>query len=213
MNRTVTIQNIGCILLICFLFSGCSPKKKIALYEKSRDALTCIAVLPTQTPVNWKDSISFKQAQDLDQGAAFADSVLKKRLGGSGHFRFVDEPQLGGPLKHKRGARLEQLRFAGKTMSCNGVLVLTLNRYLQRVGSSYSVESAASAALELELISTHNGRPLCWLRFDETQEPLLSNLFSMKKASKRGFKWVQVEELVGNGIEELLTKCPYIILR
>lgn len=213
MNRTVVLRYIGYTLLVCFLFCGCTPKKKIAFYEKSRDAITCIAVLPTQTPVNWKDSISFKQAQDLDQGAAFIDSILKKRLGNSNHFRFVDEQQLGGSLKQKRGVRLEQLRFAGKTMSCNGVLVLTLNRYRQRIGSNYSIESAASAALELELISTHNGRPLCWLRFDETQEPLLSNLFSIKKSSKRGFKWVQVEELAGKGVEELLTKCPYIILR
>jgi len=206
------MQNICTILLVLLLFSGCSPKKKVAFYGKSRDALTCIAVLPTQTPVNWKDTVSFKQAQEFEQGAAFIDSVLQKRLGSS-HFRFVDEQQLGGSLKHKRGARLDQLRFAGKTMSCNGVLVLTVNRYRQRVGSSYSIDSASSVALELELISTHNGRPLCWLRFDETQEPLLSNLFSLEKASKRGFKWVQVEELAGNGIEELLTECPYIVLR
>ncbi len=212
MNRAMNISVFSLVLLIAFLITGCSGKRQVSYHEKSRDELSCIAVIPSQTPVNWNDSISYEQARELEKGAALVDAVLKERLAGSKFFRFVEEDQLDHAMKRKGKERLASLRSVAKTISCNAILSVTVNRYRQRVGGSYSVDVAASAALELELISTFNGRRLCNESFDETQEPLLSNLLSMKKASRRGFKWVKVEELTRNGINELLTKCPYTVL-
>ncbi len=213
MNRKPCIQLIAVFALILLFLPGCSGKHKVTLQEKKKDSLGCIAVIPTETSIDRSEHISYQQAQLLEQGAAHIDTILMDRLGGTGKFRFATRKQMDAAMTGEAGVRLDQLKSVANTLSCNGVLTTSINRYRQRVGSAFSVDTAASATIQMELISVVDGRVLWEDVFQETQQPLLSNLFSFKKASQRGFKWITVEELAHSGVEELLAKCPYIVVK
>ena len=80
----------------------------------------------------------------------------------------------------------------------------------ERDGGDYSVNQPASVSFKYQLIHVPTGTTLCLGVFDETQQTLLSNLFSFSKASSRGFKWVKAEQLAREGLHEKLNDCRYL---
>ncbi len=200
----------GVTLYILLFLLGCSGKHLAPVKEMELDALTCIIVTPTATPVNLNENISYQQAQTLEKGAAIIDTIIMEKLGGSKQFRFATQKQMDAALSENKQLRMDQLRTVSNTLSCNSVLTTDVNRFRERIGSVLAVDSAASATIQMKLISVANGRVLWEDVFQETQQPLFGNLFSLSKASRRGFKWVTVRELASSGLEELLIKCPYI---
>ena len=62
----------------------------------------------------------------------------------------------------------------------------------------------------MRLVNTRDGGVLWQSMFKETQQSLMSNLMSFDKAESRGFKWITVEELVRQGINEKIEECPYL---
>ena len=210
MNRKHSTLVIVAFALVLLFLPGCSGKKKVAVQEEKKESLACIAVIPTETPIDLNVHISYQQAQPLEKGAAHVDTILMETLGGTGQFRFATQKQMDAAMDGKKGVRLDQLKSVANTLSCNGVLTTSVNRYRQRVGSALSVDSAASATIQMKLISVVDGQVLWEDVFNETQQPLLSNLFSFNKASQRGLKWITVEELASDGVKEMLARCPYI---
>jgi len=209
MNRVLLGKLLG-IFLCVFLLAACSGKRQVVVQEKSVKPLTCIAVLPTDTLIDRQKNVSYEQAENLENGATQVDSILVDKLSSKRKFRFITQKQVDAVMTVIKGDQLEQLRLIADKFSCDGVLATSISRYRQRVGSALSVDSAASATVHMKLISSSSGQVLWEDVFNETQEPLLSNLFSLKKVAKHGFRWITVEELVGNGVEELLAQCPYI---
>ncbi len=213
MNRALHVQLVCVFLCVLFFLPGCSGKRQVSVTEKERKPLACIAVIPAKTPINVNENISFQQAQMFEKGAFHVDTILKDKLSATGQFRFVTQKQMDAVISGKTVAHPDQLRLVAKTLSCNVVLTTHINRYRQRVGGAFSVDSAASATIQMKLISIVDGRVLWEDVFHETQQPLFSNLLGIGKASRRGFKWITVEELTRSGVEELLEGCPYIVIK
>lgn len=210
MYRTSFLGLAGIVLGVLILLSSCSGKRSAPVKEKEKRALSCIAVTLTETPVNRKEKISYEQAQALEKGAAFVDGLLAEQLSGSSRYRFATQKQMDAAYSSKMNNKLEHLKKVAGKLSCDGALTTFVDEYRQRIGSSYSVDTAASISIQMKLISVADGQVLWNGSFQETQEPLFSNLFSLGKISRRGLKWLTVEELTTSGVEELLKGCPYM---
>jgi len=63
-------------------------------------------------------------------------------------------------------------------------------------------EQPASVTMDFFLLDVKNQRVARRFRFDETQQPLLSNLFDVDKFVARGGKWISGEELAREGLAQ-----------
>jgi hypothetical protein len=98
----------------------------------------------------------------------------------------------------------------GKELNADFVMVGTLFRFEERIGSSLGVEKPASVAFDLHLFRLRDGARVWDATFDETQKPLSDNLFQIGSFFRSGAKWLTAEELAGVGINEVLKKLPEV---
>lgn len=207
------------LLLKVFLFycavlilSSCATQQEAP--EKNSDRavgkIGSFVVLPTEIPVDADRKLSSSEADSLGRGAQYIDSVLVDELKSVQGARFLNANQVEGFSPDMSGNRLDLIKKICQKLRCDAVLITVVNRYHQREGGDYAADNPASAAFSLQLVRADDGQVIWRGNFDETQESLLSNLFSFSKAQNRGFKWVSVEELVRQGVHDRLDTCPYI---
>ena len=195
------------------LIGACTSKTQLPTEEERSEAqqrVPCIIVLPVETRVNSDSSMTYEQAALLEKGAAHMDSVLAEAVVGKNNVRMLSSRQLASLLPGDTGSQLKLIKKIGSELNCGAILTTELSVYRQRVGGSYGADSPASAVFSMKLISTRDGRVLWHSMFNETQQSLMSNLLSFGRAENRGFKWITVEELVRQGVNETLQQCPYL---
>ena len=198
-------------LVLTFSMSACAITDNDDTRELAPlPELTCVAVLPTAVPnLNNNGIFSDARKQSLRDGALFLNSALAEDIGGRPEFKLLSEDDLDAILGDPWGGRILQIRDIGQATGCGAVLQTSLSRYKERVGSSMSVTSPASAAFSMELIGVETGVVLWTSSFDESQKALFEDIFSFNKAQKRGFKWLSVEELTRGGLKSRLKDFPY----
>ena len=96
----------------------------------------------------------------------------------------------------------------GREYSADAVIAGYVYRYLERVGTRYSVKSPASVAFGIHLLSVKDGRILWSGHFDETQHSLSENLFHLKTFIKRKASWITADEMAASGLEDILRTFP-----
>lgn len=99
------------------------------------------------------------------------------------------------PVSYFRDAAVE----AGRKLGVDAVFTGVISEYTERKGSGAGVESPATVAFSVELLSTKDGSILWETYFTETQRPLLDNLYEIDKFFKRGAKWITADELAREG--------------
>lgn len=201
-------------VICCAVVLLCSCAAQQEMSEKNTDKavrkISRFVVLPTEIPVDADRKFSSSEAGNLRKGALYIDSVLADELKTVQGAQILNAVQMDGFSTKVTGNRLDMIRDIGQKLHCEAVLMTVLNRYHQREGGDYAADNPASASFLLQLVRVEDGQVIWQGNFDETQETLLSNLFSFGKARDRGFKWVSVEELVRQGVHERLASCPYI---
>jgi len=199
------------LCLMSLALSSCSSLVSVDEPKKLGDLpeVSCVAVLPATVPVQHSETLSAAKKKSLLEGAAFLDSVLAEELGGRTEFRILTEQQLDAILGDPWGGRAQQVRDIGQATRCGAVLETSLSRYRERVGSTMSAEVPAAAAFSMELLSVETGIVLWASSFDESQKALFEDIFSFEKAQRRGFKWLSVQELAGDGLKDRLSSFPY----
>lgn len=197
---------------VVFLLSACAGSSSgvDTGAGKTVKKLSCLIVLPTQTPVNTDSKMTSKEAENLRQGAAFMDGVIADELKSFPGSRLLSAAQVEGLLNGVVTNQMEMIKRIGKALQCDAILTSTITRFRERQGGEYAVDSPASAAFTMELIRVDDGKVLWRGNYEETQESLLSNLLSFGKALSRGFKWITVEQMVREGVHERLSNCPYL---
>ncbi len=120
----------------------------------------------------------------------------------------LSEDQLEALLGNATGNRQQLIQVAGEKLNCQAALLITLKRFRERLGDEYSVSEPASVAFEYRLVSTGDGKLLCFGQFDETQQSVMENILAIGKAIKRGFKWITVAELTREGLRSKFENCP-----
>jgi len=96
----------------------------------------------------------------------------------------------------------------GRENNADAVILGYVYRYIERVGTRYSVKSPASVAFGFHLLSVKNGRILWSAHFDETQHSLSEILFNLKAFIKRKASWITADEMATSGLEEILKTFP-----
>ncbi|MBU3947660.1 MAG: hypothetical protein KJ826_05510 [Proteobacteria bacterium] len=101
-------------------------------------------------------------------------------------------------------AEINKIAEIGQSVGADAVFLGHIYRFKQRIGTSYGVESPASVAFDLHLISVSERRIIWSGHLDETQRPLSENLFEIGTFIKRGGKWVVAEDLATSGLDDML---------
>jgi hypothetical protein len=156
-----------------------------------------IMVLPVEAP-----NLEFKE--DL---AAFT-TLLQEYFGDRQNVELLSEDQLESLLGSTTGNQQQLIRVAGEKLNCQAALLITLERFRERLGDEYSASEPASLAFEYRLVGTSDGKLLCYGQFDETQQPVSENVLAIGKAIRRGFKWITVAELAREGLRGKFESCP-----
>ena len=213
MKRTHRLfLKVGLFCCAALLFSSCAGTQDSTGRQTDKDIkkLTCLIVLPTETPVDTDRKMSFAEASTLRKGALFIDGVIAEELKNFKGARLLSASQVERFASERSGNRLGMIKAIGRELKCDMVLLTMVNRFHQREGGEFAAENPASAAFSMDLVRVDDGQVMWKGGFDETQESLLSNLLSFGRAESRGFKWVTVEELARQGIHERLSTCPYL---
>jgi hypothetical protein len=135
------------------------------------------------------------------------DSLIAEYADGLPHARIISESELEGMLNAFSGSRLDQARRVGVQAGSDAALSICVKRFISRDASQ---SRPASVAFDYQLIDVSSGQVLCAGAFDETQQPLLYNIFSLKRAASRHFKWISAEELAREGLVDKLESCVYL---
>ncbi|MDX9895972.1 MAG: hypothetical protein RBS34_11025 [Desulfofustis sp.] len=202
------------VMLLAALFLGaCASPSTLPSDEQRQEALgkvPCLVVLPVRPQLGDEAAADYNRAAELERGAAYMDTVLTAQLAGRSHVRVLSERQITS-LIPEQGVLSGDLidRVAGE-LKCNAVLVTSLERFSQRIGGDYGVDQPASVVFTMKLHDVRQGAVLWSAMFAETQQSLLSNLMSLKTATRRGLKWITAEEMAEQGIIDKIRECPYL---
>lgn len=172
--------------------------------------LSCIAVIPAVTSVDKDDTVRYEEARLLEKGAAHATSYMADTLSSNPKVRMINSAQMSAAVREVSGGVSGTIKALGEKVNCEGILITTVRRYVQRDGTELAVDTPASADFKMVLRHAPTGAMLWTADFQETQEPFLSNIFSYNKAQKRGFSWITAEELLEQGLQQRLDDCPYL---
>ena len=210
------ISNILAVVMLCGLLSfltSCFGRSVSSTADPGKDIrpLNAVVVLPADTAGGSAGGEQGNDSDSLRKGAGFIDLTMVDIMKDFGNVRVLSASQIESLMdEDNRDNSADVIGHLGKILHCDAVMVTTVHRYRQRVGSELAIESPASASFQMRLVDVKTRAVLWSADFDETQESLLSNILSFNKAQSRGFKWVTVENLVAQGLKELLAGCPFL---
>jgi hypothetical protein len=210
------ISNILAVVMLCGLLSfltSCSGRSVSSTADPGKDIrpLNAVVVLPADTAGGSAGGEQGNDSDSLRKGAGFIDLTMVDIMKDFGNVRVLSASQIESLMdEDNRDNSADVIGHLGKILHCDAVMVTTVHRYRQRVGSELAIESPASASFQMRLVDVKTRAVLWSADFDETQESLLSNILSFNKAQSRGFKWVTVENLVAQGLKERLAGCPFL---
>ncbi len=96
----------------------------------------------------------------------------------------------------------------GGDYKADAVLAGYIYRFRERKGSRFSVETPASVAFVLHIISV-SGQRIVWTgSFDETQQSLFENLLQIKTFIKRKASWITAEHMADAALTDLIEALP-----
>ena len=205
--RCAVLVLAGC----SFMLAGCGVKGDVQVDtdHSQLSRINCIGVLPASSMIEGQIPIYVPEEKNSRLGIEVMNEILSEQLGGKDKIRFVGLDQVSSLELTGGESSLELATMVGKNIDCNAILESTVKRFTQRVGGRYSVESPASVAFEMTLISIEDGSILWSAKFDEVQKSVMENLLEWKKANTRGFVWVTAEELMQEGVRGKLAGSPY----
>jgi len=122
-------------------------------------------------------------------------------------FRFVPDLTVADTLDTPEVRRADSLAdravALGKEVGADGVIFGRVLRFRKRVGTQFGATEPASVSFELALVAVSSGEVVWRGRFDETQEPLSSNLLNWWMFWNAGPRWMSAAELTGLGVDRL----------
>lgn len=166
-------------------------------------------ILIVSTISETSDTLTEEQIEELYVGGAFIDTVLHADLQDDPRIEFtgnmVDLPS----LPEVNGGTYNTALKLGRETGVDAILIPTISRFKQRKGTTMAVDTPAAASFRLRLISIKTGHVLWVGSFDETQQSLMGDLFSIGKVFDRGMKWITVGDMVQTALKNKINECPY----
>lgn len=202
------------LAIVILLFTSCATKSP----EKKAEKITpikSISILPVEVVVDRSKQLSKGDAEQLEKGKDVLNRLIAEYFAGfegMESITFVSESKIEAmDIDFSRcPTYLSQVKMICQNIGSDAALAFSLHRYIEREGTTYSAIQPASVHFEYKLFDTKTGRVLTASRFDETQQALFENLFKFSQASKRGFKWIKVEDFTREGLHQKLQNDSYL---
>lgn len=201
------------VLLGIATLSACAISSGRDNQARVLEPVTRIAVMPvTLSAASAELPNSYVKDNGLQKGAELATRIIADTLSGHPKVVLLTKNQVTSATPEVAGGFSGAIATLGETFHAEAVLVTEIHTFKQREGNEYASEAPASAAFSMVLYHTGKKSVLWSADFQETQESLLENIFTIEKVQKRGLKWITVEELLSQGIKDRLAECPYLAL-
>jgi hypothetical protein len=230
MKKQMGFWMIAAGSLLTMLINGCTPRPvtthdQLMLPETGRES---IAVMPFLTgkhdsrideAINATLDCAVSQlcfnTQDVRSGAdttltRYMQEALEQRLGE----RVIP---LEKAYRASEGLTIDQTidtprsltTRLGEKLKADHVIVGTVWRYRERVGTARASSSPASVAFVVYIIRVTDGRLLWKTVYSRTQKPLSDDILHARTFFKQGARWLSVDELARFGVNEVVEKFPY----
>lgn len=154
--------------------------------------------------------VTAKNAETAQHLAEFT-AQLREYFGKNPRVVMLGDDQLQALLDAATGTNRELVQVAGEKLGCRSALLITLERYRERLGDEYSATDPASLAFEFRLVNIADGQVVCFGQFDETQQAVSENILAIGRAFTRGFKWITVADLTREALPRKFTGCPELV--
>lgn len=197
-------------LLLLLLASACSLLHKQDSEQPEATApvtMQMLAVLPIEPAAAAADDKHGSAPLPPDEAGMAVTAQIYRVLADQTEFRFVADlavsDVLGTPAVRGAGSVVERAVALGKEVGADGVIFGRVFRFQKRVGTAYGASEPASVWFELGLVAVASGDVVWKGRFDQTQEPLTSNLLTWWMFWRGGPRWISASELAGLGVDRL----------
>jgi PBP1b-binding outer membrane lipoprotein LpoB len=179
----------------------------IATAEAVPPSTKLVAVLPIEpAPAPAHDGHPPAPAPPPDAGLAVTAQIYRA-LADQTEFRFVPDltvsDELEVPQVRSAGDLLSRAIALGKDVGADAVVFGRVFRFEQRVGTEYGATQPASVWFELAVVDVARGEVVWHDSFDQTQQPLTSNLLNWWMFWRSGPRWVSAGELAGLGVDRM----------
>ena len=216
--KAIFLIPIG-VMTCIFLLSACKPHVIVTETPHETFSMDKLVVLPIKNmagiygenvaalcPICGKVFLTGNVAQGADNILTqHLISILRKRE----DFKLIPASQAQGVLSSLLSEskavmpERDMVVRIGDSLDADAVMVGYVYRFSRRVGTWYSVDSPASVAFGVHLVSVASGRIIWSGHFDETQQSLSENLFQLGTFIKRKASWVTAQEIAVSALEDM----------
>jgi PBP1b-binding outer membrane lipoprotein LpoB len=212
------MRSSAAALILAVLFAGCSTISSLE-GEKPVGPLGRVAVLRMERGEATADAALGGNREESPSPALppHAEAVVTAQIYGilanDPRWRLVPDLDIDDAMRQvPMGGTLESRAQAlGKEAKADAVITGRVARFQERVGGEYGSRHPASVAFQLELVETATGNVLWSGAFDQTQQPLTSNLFDFWMFWSGGPHWFTAAELARLGVEKLVAEMDTIL--
>jgi PBP1b-binding outer membrane lipoprotein LpoB len=177
-----------------------------AAAEEATQAARLVAVYPIEPAPPPRSGGIVAPPPGPEAGVAVSAQVYRA-LADQTEFRFVPDltvqDEVQTPEVRRAGDLLERVLALGKQVGADAVIFGRVFRFQKRVGTQYGATQPASVWFELAVADVASGEVVWHDEFDETQQPLSSNLLNWWMFWRAGPRWMSAGELAALGVDRM----------
>lgn len=171
-----------------------------------------IAILPIVTVAEKSETFTYSQLKNQERGVEVLTEIIGDYFSEHKNITILNDERVDSFNVAYTANRITQARSIAKNLKADAAMIINMNRFTDREGGKYSVQSPASVSFDYQLMHTETGQTLCSGVFDETQKSLTDNILSFKTVFKRKLQWITAEELARDGVQSKFDSCRYLAL-
>ena len=225
-NKQWSIAKWFAVGLVCLILSGCGGGSR-SLFTRTLDenvSLNTVAVLPYhivrapagEVMVRSPLSADMFRTGTVEEGAEIVlTDLLTEKFKSKPWAVIIPRSEVSDVIN-------EALHFSdvsmgpahvlkvGRTYDTDGILLGFIYIFRDRLGTAYSVDTAASVSFDLYLLDSDTGRVIWKASYTRTQQPVTDNVLDLEEYFSSGIKWMKAVELARLGMDKMMEKFPKI---